>query len=96
MKRQWSACTVVAPVVGEENGYPFAFWVMRCPFNPASGQPEVTHFKSIKGNDGFYIIQKAFKFDPSKEQAETWVKYLHKIKVCDMRPNDRICPDFLK
>lgn len=96
MTKTWlAACKdgEVAPITkGEENGYPFSLWVQSCPLNPASGKQEKTLFKAIKGNDSFYVIQKAFRFDPSKEQAAEWMQYLRSVVVCDSRLADRACP----
>lgn len=76
---------------GAENGYPFAVWIQFCPLNKTTGKPEKTWFKAIKGNDSFYIVQKAFKFDPSEEQVVKWSQYLRSVQVCDTRLADRPC-----
>jgi hypothetical protein len=95
VKLLWmNACpngTVTAPVMGNENGYPSAYWAMRCPLNSRTGKPEATFVKTIKGNDAFYVIQKAFTFAPSNEQTALWVQYLRAIQVCDERLADRRC-----
>jgi hypothetical protein len=75
-----------------ENGYPSLVWLLDCPKNPATGKPEITWFKAVQGNDSFYIVQKAFRFAPSKEQITRWVGYLKAIHVCDSRLPDRPCP----
>jgi hypothetical protein len=80
----------IASVV--ENGYPSLVWLLNCPQNPATGKPEITWFKAIQGNDSFYVVQKAFKFAPSKEQITKWVGYLKAVRVCDSRLPDRACP----
>lgn len=77
---------------GAENGYPFLLWVSSCPRNTTTGKPEITWFKAMQGNDSFYLVQKAFKFEPSKAQIETWTTYLKKVSVCDSRRSDRPCP----
>lgn len=87
----------VAPITkGEENGYAFSIWVQGCPLNPSTGKPEKTWFKAIKGNDSFYVVQKAFKFDPSKEQIIQWMQYFRSVMVCDTRLADRPCPKLEK
>ena len=63
-----------------------------CPKNPGTGKPEITWFKAVQGNDSFYLVQKAFKFEPSKEQVTRWMGYLRKVSVCDSRIADRVCP----
>ncbi len=77
---------------GQENGYPVVLWLMSCPLNKQSGKPEITWMKAIGGNDSLYVIQKAFKFEPSKEQIVQWTQYLRKVAVCDTRRPDRSCP----
>ncbi|THF67420.1 hypothetical protein E6C76_03380 [Pseudothauera nasutitermitis] len=100
MSKAWlTACKDggVAPIAkGEENGYPFSIWVQDCPLNPATGKPEKTWFKAIKGNDSFYVVQKAFKFEPSREQVVQWMQYFRSIVVCDTRLADRPCPELEK
>src|SRR5262245_33256998 len=96
MERDWAgACPgsasrpiAAAPV----RGYPSNLWAMSCPRNPGTGKPENTWFKTIKGNDSFYVVQKAFKFAPSKEQEKKWLDYLDGISVCDTRVAARACP----
>ncbi len=77
---------------GPENGYPAGVWLLSCPKNPATGQPEITWVKAVQGNDSFYVVQKAFKFTPSNEQVVQWMKYLRSVAVCDSRLPDRACP----
>ncbi|MFC3531572.1 hypothetical protein ACFOLG_05175 [Vogesella facilis] len=96
MVKQWdfacpgSAYDVVAD--GRENGYPYALWFLACPNNPATGQPENTWFKTIQGHDSFYVIQKAFKFSPSKAQLLPWLHYLRSVQLCDSRLPASRCP----
>ena len=87
----------VIPITkGEENGYAFSIWLQACPLNQSTGKPEKTWFKAIKGNDSFYVVQKAFKFDPSKEQITQWMQFFRSIMVCDTRLADRPCPELAK
>lgn len=81
---------------GTENGYPFAAWLLACPRNPATGAPENTWFKAIQGNDSFYVVQKAFKFEPTKEHVAEWTQFLRRVQVCDTRLPDRACPPLEK
>jgi hypothetical protein len=81
------------PVVSDvENGYPALVWFLTCPKNPSTGKPEWTWLKALQGNDSFYVVQKAFRFDPPKDQIVQWVGYLRSVKVCDARIPDRACP----
>jgi len=74
-----------------ENGYRALVWMLTCPRNAKSGKPEWTWFKSIAGNDSFYVVQKAFRFEPSKEQVTRWTTYLSDVMVCDNRTKERRC-----
>lgn len=76
----------------DENGYQVLVWRLDCPRNPDTGKPEITFFKAIRGNDSFYVVQKAFKFAPSQEQVAHWMAYLRSVRVCDTRLPDRACP----
>jgi len=79
-----------------ENGYPVTMWLAFCPLNKETGKPELTFMKALQGKDSFYVVQKAFKFAPSKEQTATWTQYLRQVSVCDTRLPDRACPDGIK
>ena len=100
MQKTWGAsCTAstATPVTsGKENGYPFSIWIQTCPENQSTGKPENTWFKAIKGNDSFYVIQKAFKFTPSNDQITQWMQYFHSAMVCDTRLADSPCPALTK
>ncbi len=86
-----------APIVSAvENGYPVTMWLSSCPHNKDTGKPEFTFMKAIAGKDSFYVVQKAFKAAPSKEQTATWTQYLRKVGVCDTRLADRACPAGIK
>lgn len=74
-----------------QNGYAYSVWMQSCPNNTATGKMETTLFKAIKGSDSFYVIQKAFKFKPSKKQVTKWRSYLASVSVCDSRLVDRAC-----
>jgi hypothetical protein len=97
MAKNWRAACPDAPEAhtvadAPENGYPTRVWLLDCPKNPQSGKPEITWFKAVQGNDSFYLVQKAFRFEPSKEQITQWMGYLRKVSVCDTRIADRACP----
>ena len=96
MQKTWTAscaASTVTPVTnGKENGYPFSIWIQTCPANPSTGKPENTWLKAIKGNDSFYVVQKAFKFTPSHDQITQWMQYFHSVMVCDTRLADNACP----
>lgn len=96
-KEKWSRLCAGSdtsiPVDGTENGYAYAFWMMECPRNPSTGKPEVALFKIIQGNDSFYVLQKTFRFKPTKEQVDFWIGSLKSAVVCDRRQKEQQCPD---
>jgi hypothetical protein len=76
---------------GADGGYPTLTWLQKCPMNNATGKPELTWMKAIQGRDSFYLVQKAYKFEPSAEQRATWIAYLDGVSVCDTRRPERSC-----
>lgn len=76
---------------GEENGYPFVVWIQACPLNTTTGKPEHTFVKAIKGNDSFYVVQRAFKASPTNAQVTEATQHLRSVTVCDTRLPDRPC-----
>lgn len=96
MTRAWSnACanSESYPVAsGNENGYPFVVWQLYCPLNPSTQKVEYTYMKAIQGNDSFYLVQVAFRFEPSSDEVTQWVTYLREVKVCDSRIPEKACP----
>jgi hypothetical protein len=77
---------------GNERGLAVAVWIAFCPLNKETGKPELTMLKAIGGKDSFYLVQKAFRFKPDKEQIEQWSRYLRSVTVCDSRVAERACP----
>lgn len=77
---------------GAENGYNFVLWQLYCPLNPATQKPELTYMKAIQGNDSLYLVQVAFRFEPSEADVTQWIKYLKEVQVCDSRIAERACP----
>ena len=77
---------------GLERGLPSVMWVLFCPMNGTTGKPENTWFRGIQGADSFYLVQKAYKFTPSKDQESKWIGFLQGASVCDSRVPERACP----
>lgn len=77
---------------GEENGYPFALWLFSCPLNPSTGKPEMTWMKGVRGNDALYVVQWAFRTEPSEDDIRRSVGYLRSVVVCDSRLPHASCP----
>jgi hypothetical protein len=77
---------------GAENGYDFILWQLYCPLNPSTQKPELTYLKAIQGNDSFYLVQVAFRYEPSDEDITRWTQYLKQVQVCDSRIPEQACP----
>jgi len=77
---------------GTENGYNFILWQLYCPLNPSTQKVEYTYMKAIQGNDSFYLVQVAFRHEPSNDEVTQWVKYLKQVQVCDSRIAEQACP----
>jgi len=77
---------------GAENGYDFILWQLYCPLNPSTQKPELTFLKAIQGKDSFYLVQVAFRYEPSNEDITQWIQYLKQVQVCDSRIPEQACP----
>lgn len=77
---------------GTENGYDFVLWQLYCPLNPATQKMEYTYMKAIQGNDSFYLVQVAFRYEPTEDDITQWMRYLQQVQVCDSRIAERSCP----
>lgn len=77
---------------GVENGYDFVLWMLYCPLNSSTQQVEYAYIKAIQGNDSFYDVQVAFRYEPSDEDIIDWMNYLRDVIVCDTRIAERACP----
>ena len=94
-ERWFGACenSETYPVAdGIENGYNFVLWQLYCPLNSATQKMEYTYLKAIQGNDSFYLVQVAFRHEPSNDEVTQWMNYFKDIQVCDSRIADRACP----
>jgi len=76
------------------NGYDAASILLRCPLLASTGKPETTMLTAIKGNDSFYVVQRAVRSVPTAQQFETMKKYIESVSVCDSRLPTRACPTF--
>ena len=96
MNRAWfAACegSESYPVAdGDENGYSFVLWQLYCPLNPATQKVEYAYMKAIQGNDSFYLVQVAFRYEPTQTDITEWMNYLREVQVCDSRVPERACP----
>jgi len=79
-------------ITGTVNGYAVSMLLLSCPRNPATGKPETTAFRVIKGRDSLYSVQHAWRTQVSGQQLAEAIKTLAKVTVCDDRSADHPCP----
>lgn len=95
MEKLWGDACLGSQVMnvkqGDENSYPTMTWALRCPNNAKTGKPEFTWMKAIQGKDSFYLVQKAYKFEPSTEQVASWARFFDDVRVCDTRVAAQAC-----
>jgi hypothetical protein len=77
---------------GKANGYKVSMLFLQCSLNPVSAKPETTLFRAIEGNDSFYIVQWAIRFDATQEKIASMARFLGTVNVCDARTNEHPCP----
>jgi hypothetical protein len=96
-KRYMDACpgTVAKGIfTGQVNGYAVSMLLLKCPKNPATGKPETTAFRVIKGKDALYSVQRAWRAIPTDQDLDDVMHSLAKVTVCDTRAPDHPCPSF--
>ena len=79
---------------GTNNGVNLIEWVSK-PGSvlAATGRPETTMFRAIKGNDSFYVVQRAVRSVATPDQVEKMKKYLGAVSVCEAGSPRHPCPD---
>lgn len=89
MEKQWAAAckgSTAKPVAsGPVNGYASTTVLLRCPLLASSGMPETTMVKAIKGNDSFYVVQRAARAASDEARLAQIRQYLEAVTVCDSR-----------
>ncbi|MBN9514849.1 MAG: hypothetical protein J0H97_15695 [Alphaproteobacteria bacterium] len=89
LQQQWAgACkgsNATSVATSRVNGYLSASMLLRCPLLTSTGKPETTMVKTIKGNDSFYVVQRAVRAIPTSAQLEQTKKYLDGVSLCDTR-----------
>jgi hypothetical protein len=96
-KRYMDACpgtTAKGIYTGQINGYVVSMLLLKCPKNPATGKPETTAFRVIKGKDALYSVQRAWRANPSDQEVDEVMHDLAKVTVCDTRGSEHPCPSF--
>lgn len=95
MQAMWSrACpnsSATSITVGKVNGYAMATVMLQCPLLASTGKPETTVFKAIKGNDSFYLVQRATRSAATPDQLQRAKQYIDGITVCDTRRPAQPC-----
>jgi hypothetical protein len=89
------ACKGSPPAAAQSdkvNGYGAAMILLHCPLLARTGKPETTLFRAIRGNDSFYMVQRAVRAVPTPEQLEAMRRYLAAVSVCDARSAAHPCP----
>ncbi len=80
---------------GRENNYPVAIWLLRCPNNPMTNNPEFTYVKGISGNENFYTVQLAYALQADEIDdsiVNQSMAFLKQVTVCDDgRPQTHAC-----
>ena len=76
---------------GKVNGYPMWSMLLQCPRLGATGKPETTLFRSIRGRDSFYSVQRSSRSMPDRAQLGLMQAYVDGVTVCDTRTADHPC-----
>lgn len=96
IQQQWlAACNGSKPapiLTGKANGYTASMMMLHCPLLAATGKPETTMFRAIKGNDSFYVVQRAVRAVASPDQVEKMKQYLAEVSVCEAGSPQHPCP----
>lgn len=77
---------------GNSNGYVVSMLVLKCPSNPATGKPETTIFRVIRGGDALYSVQHAWRALISDQDVDASMRALGNVTVCDTRTTEHPCP----
>lgn len=75
------------------NGCAVASMTLRCPLLASTGKPETTLFRTIKGTENFYLVQRAVRVAAAPELLERLRKYLADVSVCEAGLRQHPCPD---
>ena len=77
---------------GSVNAFPYADWRFVCPLNPHTGEPESMWLRAVSGNDAFYVVQYAYRAEPTPEREAEARGHLDGVSVCDTRLPAQACP----
>ena len=97
-----SACQKMAtgkPALENIRGYEAGTIILACTREKKTGKGSLTLVRVYKGNDSFYVIQRAWRGAPfqstellvSKDEINSWVAHFNRIYVCDTRSAKHAC-----
>ena len=72
-------------------GYKFLVLVISCDVNMGTGLPENMLVKAIQGDDALYLVQKAWKYEPTDGELEGWFEELRSFIVCGKNNDFSMC-----
>ena len=72
-------------------GYKFLVLVISCDVNMGTGLPENMMVKAIQGDDALYLVQKAWKYEPTDGELEGWFEELGSFIVCGKNNDFSMC-----
>lgn len=85
------------PIVdGEDNRYPTLRYSMHCPLLQATGKPENTWVKMVAGREALYVVQFAFRSEPTDAQVEEATSLFDVFQLCDLKRAEHACPDSVR
>ncbi|MFL2554151.1 MAG: hypothetical protein ACJ0S4_05610 [Candidatus Rariloculaceae bacterium] len=72
-----------------ENGYSMIVWRQSC--QPSEDLFFSSLHKAVLGNDGLYILNKIWKYEPSNRIWRRWENYFEDVYVCDPVRTEHSC-----
>ena len=76
---------------GMVNGYEAVLWRSDCERSNKAAS-SFMHL-AVAGKDAYYLVQKAWQFKPTEENAAIWLKYMRSVSLCDTRSSAHPCPE---
>ena len=88
-----------SPGVVVDNGYEAAVTLIACANETHTGNGTLSLMKAISGNEGFYLVRRAWRGKPfpldtmpvSRQEFSIWLEQINATKVCDTRGTDHPC-----
>ena len=76
---------------GEQLGYVYIVFGIACFKNLQTNMPEFIFAKAIQGDDALYLVQKAWRYEPSEDALEDWMGQLETFSVCGRKNEFAMC-----